>query len=103
MKRTALIAAVVALATPVAATAKTAPITHPAKHVAAAKTLKAARPATHVVRHVAKPAPRPTPLCICVAVQPNPMSPEDQAEYEAQVDRDLVDAGLEPIYGTIAG
>ena len=75
--------AVLALAAPVAAGAKVVPAKHPT------------RP-THVVTH--KQPPRP--LCICIRTAPGVLPVESEAQYEAEVDADMVAHGLDPIYGT---
>jgi hypothetical protein len=82
-------ASVLALAAPAAATARTLPIKPQLKHAV-------------VQKHVVKKAPAvkavSRPLCICItyAVTPVPLSEEAQRE----VDQQLIDIGIEPIYGT---
>src|SRR2546423_15500310 len=77
------LASVIALATPVAATAKPAPIEHPGVQIA-----------KHVVKHHV--APRQ--LCICTTTQPGTVASE--VELEARVDADLIAQGLDPVYAS---
>jgi hypothetical protein len=85
MNARTVIAAVAALtlAAPVAAGAKVVPAKHPT------------RP-THVVTH--KQPPRV--LCICITTPPGSLAVESDAQFEADVDADMIAHGLDPIYGT---
>ena len=80
--RTVIAVAAIALAAPVAAGAKVVPAKHPA------------RPA-HAVTHR-----QPRVLCICIRTPPGVLPVESEAQYEAEVDADMIAHGLDPIYGT---
>jgi hypothetical protein len=80
------VGAIIALAAPAAAAAKTIPAKHPATPIAKAK--------THVTV-------TPRVLCICVVVPTNAVPDPMEQEVEQQTDADLIAAGLDPIYGTV--
>ena len=85
---------VVALAVPAAATARTAPIKPKASPVVVKKV-----PAKPSVKR-AKPKAHPRVLCICIFFVGTPTPAMSQEEVEAQYDRELIEHGLEPLYGT---
>ena len=39
-------------------------------------------------------------LCICIKTPPGAMLVESEAQFEADVDADMIAHGLDPIYGT---
>jgi len=99
-----VIVAALALATPVAATARTVPPRMhlnavAEKHLVTTGAL-ARKPvvAKAAKRKVAAKAPRI--LCICVVYTRPGSVPITQDEFERLVDEDMVAHGLEPVYGT---
>ena len=88
--------AIVALAAPGAATAKTIPVKRPATHVAVTKTIPAKHPAKHVATQVAKRALTLRPLCICVWLPVDRAKVQAEADFEAQYDQKMIAHGLDP-------
>ncbi len=101
---------VVALAAAAAPVAKTVPIkpskkptaqNHHPKSKAAAKIHVAAKPTKQVAKNVLTEPVPPRVLCICIVNPPfTPAPPISREEWERRWDQEMIDHGLEPIYGT---
>jgi hypothetical protein len=91
--------AAVALALPTGATARTIPVKPQAKP-AVAKVTAAKQASKKVANKAAKRRAEPRVLCICITNVGPPSPPMSREEFEAQYDRDLIEHGLDPVFGT---
>ena len=78
-----------ALALPTVAAARTVPIGPHLKHAIVQK---------HVVEKAPAARAASRPLCVCITIPGPPVPLSQQAQRE--VDQQLIDIGIDPIYGT---